>query len=141
VGVQIHELDAGFFEGPLSEEVTFDARQGLMGVVVGLLDESQLFSLALAQSRLDRIRFLESFEGQDEKLGVVLVRQRREGDRGEPPRLEPVNGRRVDGHGLFRRNVGAVFQVVVLPLLLGLEVQPGVSYILIFLLVADAPAK
>ena len=41
------------------------------------------------------------------------------------PRLQPVHRGRVDGDCLFGRDVGPVLQVVVLPLLLGLQVEPG----------------
>ena len=41
------------------------------------------------------------------------------------PALQPVHRRGVDGHGLFGADIWPVFQVVVLPFLLGLEVQPG----------------
>ena len=50
----------------------------------------------------------------------MLVGERGEGDGGEAPGLQPVHRRRVDGHRLLGRNVGAVLQVVVLTLLLGL---------------------
>mmetsp|Transcript_34682 Transcript_34682/g.90799 ORF Transcript_34682/g.90799 Transcript_34682/m.90799 type:complete len:205 (+) Transcript_34682:4756-5370(+) len=43
----------------------------------------------------------------------------------EAPRLEPVNRSCVDRYSLFCRCVWPVLEVVVLPLLLGLEVQPG----------------
>ena len=36
VRIQIHELDADFFEGTLRQQVTLDPRQSLVGVVVGL---------------------------------------------------------------------------------------------------------
>lgn len=38
-------MRANLFEGSLSEEVTFDSGQSLVRVVVGLLDETQLFTL------------------------------------------------------------------------------------------------
>ena len=54
-----------------------------MWVVVRLLNEAKLLPLALVQTALDAVSLLESLEGQDEEFCVVLVRQRREGDRRE----------------------------------------------------------
>ena len=68
---------------------------------------------------------LQPLQREDEQLRVVLVGERREGDRREPARLEPVHGRRVDGDRLLGRDVRPVLEVVVLPLLLRLEVEPG----------------
>mmetsp|Transcript_7034 Transcript_7034/g.20668 ORF Transcript_7034/g.20668 Transcript_7034/m.20668 type:complete len:555 (-) Transcript_7034:1166-2830(-) len=121
VRVQVHELDAHLLEGPLRQQVALHARQRLVRVVVGLLDEAQLLALVLVQAGVDAVVLLEALQRQDEQLGVVLVRERREGDRRELARLEPVHGRGVDGHGLLRGHVGPVLEVVVLALLLGLE--------------------
>jgi len=66
VRIQIHELDADLFEGALRQQVTLYSRQSLVGVVVGLLDETQLFSLALIQSRLDRVCLFQPFQREDE---------------------------------------------------------------------------
>ena len=41
----------------------------------------------------------------------MLVREGREGDGGETPRLQPVNCRRVDGNGFLRGGVGTVLKV------------------------------
>lgn len=72
-----------------------------MRIVVGLFDESELFSLRLIETSFDTVRFLELFESENEELGVVLVGKRREGDRSEFARLEPMNGGGVDGDGFF----------------------------------------
>ena len=90
-----------------------------------LFDEAQLLSLALVQPRLDRIRLFQPLQREDEQLCVVLVGEWWEWDGGEPPRLQPVHRGRVDGDCLLGRDVGPVLQVVVLPLLLGLQVEPG----------------
>ena len=45
--------DSHLLEGSLGEQVTFDPGQGFVGVVVGLLDETQLLPLGLVQTRLD----------------------------------------------------------------------------------------
>lgn len=37
MGVEVHEGDLRLLESALSEEMTFDAREGLVGIVVGLL--------------------------------------------------------------------------------------------------------
>jgi hypothetical protein len=70
-------------------------------VVVGLLDERELLSLRGVESPLDRVGLLELLEGKDEQLGVVLVRERGEGDRSKLSALEPVNDRSIDGDGLL----------------------------------------
>ena len=53
----------------------------------------------------------------------MLVGEWREGDGRETAALKPVHGGGVDGHSLLGRDIGPVLQVVVLPLLLGLEVE------------------
>ena len=103
--VRVEELDAGLLERALGEEEALDARQRLVRVVVRLLDEGELLSLRLVQTTLDAVRLLELLEREDEELRVVLVRQRREGDGRELARLEPMDGRRVDGDGLLGRDV------------------------------------
>lgn len=88
--------------------MTLDSRQGLVRIVVRLLNESQLLPLALVEAGLHAVRFLESLEGQDEQLRVVLVRQRRERNGGEAPGLQPVDCCRVDGNSFFGRYVWTV---------------------------------
>ena len=61
MGVQVHELDLDFFEGSLSKEMSFDSGEGLVGVVVGLLDEGEFLSLGLVESSGDGIGFFQSF--------------------------------------------------------------------------------
>ena len=108
VAVQVHELDADFLERSLSQQVTLDPRQCFVRVVVGLFDQPELLALTLVQARLDGVGFLESLEGENEQLRVVLVRQRRERDGSKPPRLEPVDGGRVDRHRFFGTDVRPV---------------------------------
>lgn len=124
VAVEVHELDAQLLEGPLREEVALDPRQGLVRVVVGLLDKAELLALRLVEPALDAVGLLEVLERQDEQLRVVLVVERRERDRRELAALEPVHRRGVDRDGLLGGDVRPVLEVVVLPLLLGLEPQP-----------------
>ena len=99
--------------------------EGLVGIVVSLLNEPELLALALVEAGLDAVGLFQSLQRQDQQLGVVLVRQRGERDGLELPRLQPVHRGGVDGHGLLGGDVGPVLQVVVLPLLLRLQVQPG----------------
>ena len=49
VAVQVHELDARLLEGALRQQVTLDARECLVRVVVRLFDQAQLLALALIQ--------------------------------------------------------------------------------------------
>ena len=53
VGVEIHELDPRLLEGPLGQQVTLDPGEGLVGVVVSLLDQAKLLPLTLVQPGLD----------------------------------------------------------------------------------------
>ena len=62
---------------------------------------------------------------QDEEFGVVLVGEGREGDGAELPAFQPVNSSSVDSHSFLRRDIRPILEVVVLPLLLCLQIQPG----------------
>lgn len=99
-------------EGPLSEQMTLDSRQGLVWVVVGLLDEAQLLSLALVKPRLDAVGLLQSLQRQYQQLGVVFVRQGRERYGREAAGLQPVDGRRVDRYGFLGRDVWTVLKTI-----------------------------
>ena len=123
VRVQVHELDVHLLERPLRQQVALDPAQRLVRVVVRLLDEPELLPLLLVQADGGGVLLLQALEREDEQLRVVLVAQRREGDGRELAALEPVHRRGVDGHRLLRRDVRAVLQIVVLPLLLRLEPQ------------------
>ena len=123
VRVHVHELDRHLLEGALRQEMALDARQAVVRPVVRRLDQAQLLALRLVQAALDAVRLLEPLERQNQQLGVVLVRQRRERNRRELAALEPMHRRRVDGDRLLARQIRAVLEVVVLSLLLGLEVQ------------------
>lgn len=68
-----------------------DPRQSLMGVVIGLLHQTQLFPLLLVQPDSHRILLLQTLQSQDEQLGVMLVAEGREGDGSELARLQPVH--------------------------------------------------
>mmetsp|Transcript_6161 Transcript_6161/g.24641 ORF Transcript_6161/g.24641 Transcript_6161/m.24641 type:complete len:696 (-) Transcript_6161:121-2208(-) len=123
VAVHVHELQAHLLEGALREQVALDAAECLVRVVVRLLDEAQLLALVLVEANGEAVDLLEALERQNEQLGIVLVAERREGDRRELAALEPVHGGGVDGHRLLGRHVRAVLQVVVLALLLRLQPQ------------------
>ena len=56
------------------------------------------------------VGLLEPLQRQDEQLGVVFVGQRREGDGGEAPALQPMHCGGVDGHRLFRCDVGTILR-------------------------------
>ena len=123
VAVLVHKLDGHLLEGALGQQLALDAADGLVRVVVGLLNEAHLLALRLVEARLDGVRLAQALQRQDEQLGVVLVAERRERDVAEAARLEPVHGGGVDGDGLLGGDIGSVLEVVVLALLLGLEVQ------------------
>ena len=53
-------------EGPLSQQVPLDARERLVRVVVSLLDEPQLLSLALVESTLHTTHKARVGEGRGE---------------------------------------------------------------------------
>ena len=94
-----------------------------MRVVVGLFDQAELFPLVGIQAGLDAVRLAQVLERKDEQLGVVLVVKRRERNRAEFPALEPVHHCRVDGDSLFRGQIRAILEKIVLPLLFGLDPQ------------------
>jgi len=100
--VGVEELDTRFLESSLSEEETLDTREGFVRVIVRLFDEGEFFSLRLIEASLDTVSFLELFESENEEFGVVLVGERREGDRSEFARFEPVNRGRVDRDSFLR---------------------------------------
>ena len=50
--VEIHELNASLFKSTLSEQVTLDTGQGLVRIVIGLLDQTQFLTLRLVETRL-----------------------------------------------------------------------------------------
>jgi hypothetical protein len=66
---------------------------------------TELFPLILIQSPLNRVCLLEFFKGQDQKLGIVFVIERREWNGRKLPTLEPMDGSRIDGYGLFGSDV------------------------------------
>lgn len=70
-------------ESPLGEQVPLDSGQSLVGVVIGLFHQAQLFSLLLVEAHSHCVLLLQALQSQDEQLGVVLVAERREGDGSE----------------------------------------------------------
>ena len=55
-----------------------------MRIVVGLFDQTKLLPLTLVQSTLDTVGLLQTLQGKDEQLRVMLVGERGEGDRRKP---------------------------------------------------------
>ena len=102
--------------------MTFDPGESLVRVVVSLLNQPELLSLTLVESALHTVGFLQSLQSQDQQLSVVFVGEGREGYGRKPPRLQPMDRGGVDSHGLLGADVWPVLEVIVLPLLLGLQV-------------------
>lgn len=145
VTIEVHEFNSHFLERSLSQQMSLDARESLVRVVVRLFNQPQFLALALVQTALDAIGrggkvnfrsaglapspspvgLLESLQSQDEQFGVMFVGEGREGYRREPSALQPVDHGGVDGHRLLRGDVRPVLQVVVLSLLLRLQVEPS----------------
>lgn len=96
-----------------------------MRIVIGLFDESQLFSLRLVQARFHAVCFFQSLQTKNEDFGIILVIQRREWDVNEFSRLEPVYSGRENSYCLLRSHVWSILKIVVLPLLLSLEIKSG----------------
>ncbi len=71
-------------EAAVGEQVALDALQRLMGVVIRLLNQTQLFTLCLVEPVCHDILLLEALQRQNEELGVVLVVERLEGYWREP---------------------------------------------------------
>lgn len=57
--VKIHKLNSNLLEGTLSQQLSFDSREGLVRIVVGLFNETKLFPLALVQATLHTVGFLQ----------------------------------------------------------------------------------
>lgn len=119
--VACRSLPTHLFEGALGEQVTLDAAESFVRVVVCLLNQAQLLSLLLVETHRHRVQLLEALQSQHHQLGVMFVAQRRERDGRELARLEPVYGGGVDGNRLLRGDIGPILEVVVLALLLCLE--------------------
>lgn len=90
--------------------MSLDPGQCLVRVIIRLLDEPQLLTLALIEARLDAVGLLQPLQSEDQQLGVVLVGQGWEGDWGKASGLQPVHGGGVDGHCLLGGDVGAVLE-------------------------------
>mmetsp|Transcript_70723 Transcript_70723/g.165865 ORF Transcript_70723/g.165865 Transcript_70723/m.165865 type:complete len:432 (+) Transcript_70723:3649-4944(+) len=127
VGVHVLELDGDLLESSLGQQMTLDSGQSFVRIVVSLLHQAQFLSLLLVQARLHCVLLLQSLQSQNQQLCVVLVIQRRERNRGELSRLQPVHCGRVDGHSLLTTDIRTILQVVVLPLLLCLQPKTGES--------------
>ena len=109
--VEILKLDGDLLERSLREHVPLDTGQSLVRIVVRLLDERELLTLRLIETILHIVRLLQALQRENKQLGVVLVRERWKRDWRESTRLQPMHGRRVDGHSLLRRNVRTVLQI------------------------------
>ena len=79
--VEVHELYADLLECSLSQQLSLDPGKSLMRVVVSLFDQAKLLSLTLVQAALHTVGLLQSLQGQDEQLGVMLVGERWKGNR------------------------------------------------------------
>mmetsp|Transcript_1930 Transcript_1930/g.3397 ORF Transcript_1930/g.3397 Transcript_1930/m.3397 type:complete len:231 (+) Transcript_1930:2533-3225(+) len=101
--------------------MALDATEGVVGIVVGLFDETQFLSLQLVETGVDTVDLLETLETEDEELGVMLVGERREGNGRHLAALKPVDGGSVDGDGDLTADVGTILEVVMLAFLLSLE--------------------
>jgi len=66
VGVEVHELDADLLEGALGEEMSFDSREGLVGILIGLFNQTQFLSLRLIEAGFHRVGLLQTLERQDQ---------------------------------------------------------------------------
>lgn len=64
---------AGLLECALRQEQSLDPGETLVRIVVGLFDESELFTLGRIQAPLHAIGLLQLLEGQHEELGIMLV--------------------------------------------------------------------
>lgn len=127
MAVHIHELNSNFLECSLSEQVSLDSAKSLMGIVISLLNETQLLTLGLVKSALHTVSLLETLKRKNKEFGVVFVVERREGNRSEFTAFEPVNSGCVDSHSLLSGDVGTILEVVVLSLLFCLEPETGES--------------
>ena len=121
--VVVVHVNANFLESTLRKQEALDTCKCRSRRVVSLLDESKLFSLVLIQTTLDGVCFSQSFQGQNQDLGVVLVRYSWEGYWRVLPRFEPMDCRCVDGHGFFRRDIRTIFHIIVLALLFRFQPQ------------------
>ena len=65
-----------------------------MRIVVGLFDQTKLLPLTLVQSTLDTVGLLQTLQGKDEQLCVMLVGERGEGDRRKPKQRDRTGGER-----------------------------------------------
>ena len=80
VRVEVHKLDRDLLELALGQKVALDALEGLVGVVVCLLNETKLLPSLLVEAYCCHVLLLEPLERQDQKLGVVLIVERGERD-------------------------------------------------------------
>jgi hypothetical protein len=62
MGVKVHELDSNFLESAVTQQVAFHTGECLVGIVVGLLDQTQFVPLRLIESRLDTVSLLKPLE-------------------------------------------------------------------------------
>ncbi len=85
----------------MGQQMAFDSSERLVGVVVCLLDQTQLLTLILIEAILDAESLLQIFQGQNKKFGVMLVRGGREWNRRKLAAFQPMHKGCVDSDGLF----------------------------------------
>ena len=117
----VHKLDTDFLEGSLGQQMALDSTQGLVRVVVGLLNQSEFLPRGTIETDIEAIAFLQSLKSQYQQLRVMFVGKRRKGNRSELATFKPMHCSSVDSNGFLGRYVGTVLEVVVLTLLLSLE--------------------
>ncbi|KAI3475156.1 hypothetical protein L1887_63471 [Cichorium endivia] len=77
--VIVVHVDSDFFEGALGKKEALDSGERGTWTVVCLLNQSELLTLALVQTTLHAVCFTQTFKGEDENFGVVLVAHRWKG--------------------------------------------------------------
>jgi hypothetical protein len=90
VRVEVHELNADFFERSVAEQMSLYSGESFVWIIISLLNKTELITLGLVESRLYTVGLLEALETEDKQLRIILVIQRREWDVNELARLKPV---------------------------------------------------
>ena len=90
MGVEVHELNADFFERSVAEQMSLYSGESFVWIIISLLNKTELITLGLVESRLYTVGLLEALETEDKQLRIILVIQRREWDVNELARLKPV---------------------------------------------------
>ena len=89
---------------------TGDTQERRVADEAHLLHQAELLALLLVEAHSHSVLLLEALQGQDEQLGVMLVRQRRKLDGAELARLQPVHRCGVDRHRLLRSHIRTVLR-------------------------------